>query len=658
MKTLSLWLWYLLPANPLVLRIVQGGSRRPRHLGIRMAYLGGLIALVVGGLLFGEGMSGHITVTELAKSGALVFKAVSYGQVLLVCLLAPLFMAGAIGQEQSSNTYDILLTTPLSNLQIVLGVLAGRLFFVLALLASGLPLFAVLLLFGGVPVTAVFVSFAVAAISAITVGAVAVTLSVLRAGGRRAVFGFVIAVAAYLVTVYSLDTMIVRRLGPSASAANNLLVSAPPTTTVAGQTSTWLTPLHPLLTLEASMNTANYRPPPAESLSAYPAVVRFYLSQPFGAFAALGGLTSATLLIFSSTLVRRLGQPRTAHPWWTRLARITHLARRGTVDESGQYHRAPRTVWANPIAWREARTRGNRLNSILLRIAYVTAALSAATALLWFYHTGALPMIQDPAGHGTLTPNQVMRLALTVLLLAELAVVVLVALYMSASSVSREREDGTLDLLLTTPITPKQYLWGKLRGLVSFLTLLMAVPVATAAIIAAYAWIGAQLDWPTAWVEHRWIDRRGASHHQPTALLLPEAPLILALMTVPFIALCVMIGMSWSLRAKGVLNAIIPSVGVVGAFLVVTGFCGYNAVQNIPWVGPVIGAFSPIAVILAAVDPWQHVAGFADQPAQGRLALAGCTLAAAATYALIVKITQATLVRGFDQTVRQLSGDG
>ena len=36
---------------------------------------------------------------------------------------------------------------------------------------------------------------------------------------------------------------------------------------------------------------------------------------------------------------------------------------------------------------------------------------------------------------------------------------------------------GTLDLLLTTPITPNKYIWGKVRGLVSFLVLLVAVPV-------------------------------------------------------------------------------------------------------------------------------------------------------------------------------------
>jgi hypothetical protein len=45
------WLWHLLPANPIVVRIVEGGSRRVGHLWVRMGYLGALIVLMIVGLL-------------------------------------------------------------------------------------------------------------------------------------------------------------------------------------------------------------------------------------------------------------------------------------------------------------------------------------------------------------------------------------------------------------------------------------------------------------------------------------------------------------------------------------------------------------------------------------------------------------------------------
>jgi hypothetical protein len=46
-----------------------------------------------------------------------------------------------------SQTYDILLSTPLTNGQIVLGSLLSRLFFVVALLVSGIPIFSITQIF-------------------------------------------------------------------------------------------------------------------------------------------------------------------------------------------------------------------------------------------------------------------------------------------------------------------------------------------------------------------------------------------------------------------------------------------------------------------------------------------------------------------------------
>ena len=229
MTALLHWLLNLGPTNPMVRRIVHGGARRTQHFLVRTGYLAVLVGLVIFTMITGGALQGSVAMSELAKAGSTVFAVIAYGQVIGVCLLAPLFMAGAIASEQSGKTYDILLTTPLSNLQIVLGSLLGRLFFVLALLASGLPLFAVLLVFGGVRTGAVVQAFAVAGCTAVLVGSVAVTLSVLRAGGRKAVFMFVIAIAGFLVGAYALDVVLIRRLNPL------------PYTT-------WLTPLHPATT--------------------------------------------------------------------------------------------------------------------------------------------------------------------------------------------------------------------------------------------------------------------------------------------------------------------------------------------------------------------------------------------------------------------------
>jgi len=610
MQTLLRWFWYSAPANPIVVRTVQGASRRTRDLWIRMVYLGGLVALVSFGLLARGGLNPSISLSELAKAGTYLFWFVSNVQVLLICLLAPLFMAGAIAQEQAGKTYEILLTTPLTNLQIVLGSLLGRLFFVLVLLSSGLPLFAVLLIFGGVPVSSVFVAFAVAALVALLVGCVAVTLAVLQTGGRKAVFIFVVAIAGYLVAAYVVDTQLLR----------------------VAPTTTWLTPLHPLLVLEASLNSANYRPPAPEALASRSALVRFYLGQPFAAFATLSGLLSFAMISWSTLFARGIVQSAGSGAVWRRWIGL---------DASGKERRhPPRNVRGNPIAWREAHTRGNRTGGIIARWGFLVLTTAATVIALAMYHVGQI----RPA---------TFRTTITTMLLLEMAVIVMVGVYMSAGSVSGEREDGTLDLILTTPVTPQQYIWGKLRGLVRFLTLLLAAPIMTMAIVAAYTIVGVILQWPRAMISDPIIG--GNLRHM---LILPESPLLLALILVPFVALCVMVGMTWSLKSKGVLGAVVPVIAIIGTLSMVLGMCGFQMAGNVPFLGPIVNAFSPATSLIMLINPWVYAKGFAEEMGPGRLTLVLAALVAAAGYSFVVYTMLRGMVKGFDHTVRRLSGTG
>jgi len=633
------FLYRLVPANPIVVNVVQSGSDRLQHLWIRMGYTGALILLVMIGLLTGEGLRGAVGLSDLAKNGSTVFQIIAYGQVIMICLLAPLFMAGAIAREQQGKTFDILLTTPLTNLQVVLGSLSGRLFLVLALLLSGLPLFSVLLIFGGVPVQSVFVAFAVAALTALMVGSVATTLAVLRIGGRKAVFVFVIGVVAYLVSFYALERFLVRPL------------SASPETT------TWITPLHPLLVLESAVSPTTYHPSNAEQLVGRSGFARWYLSEPFWTFTTLTVSASALLLLWATINVRRIaqGQSDLVH-------RIKRFLRIRSAMGAERRH-PPREVGKNPVAWRESHTRGHEAASILGRWGFAAIGLITAGVLMLMYHHGKLGDFGTAGAAGGaaggMTAPEVFHTALSVLLLLELSVVVLVAIYMSAGAVSREREDGTLDLMLTTPITPKHYLWGKLRGLVSFLSLLIAVPVLTVAMVSVYSLVGRWLEWEQAVFQFTRPGRYGGGPVVADgALMLPEAPIWLLLTLVPFVAFCVMVGLTWSVKSKGVMGAVVPSLLIVGLVSVVLGFCGYSAAASVEGVGPVLNSFSPVTNMVTLVNPWQHLEGFAEDASVGRVALGIGAVIAAGGYALIVFGLLTAMVRGFDMTVRRLSGTG
>ena len=642
MQALYSWLWRLVPGNPQVVRIVQGASRRNQHALVRLCYLLILIGIVFIGLIGGGGLSGSGDLGELAQAGAQIFRIVAMGQVILVCLIAPVFMAGAIASEQSGKTYNILLTTPLSNLQIVLGSLIGRLFFILALLFSGLPLFAVMLIFGGVPVSSIFVAFAVAALTAFFVGAVAVLLSVMRAGGRKAVFAFVISIAAYLVVVGALDMVVLRQVGP------------------ANQT-TALTSIHPLLVLDANINRANYSPPGPEQLSKYPGVIRFYLGQPFAAFSTLTAGSSLAIVLFCSIWVRRIGAGDSRLMIWLKSKLRLANTRRRKARDLGT---------GNPIAWREANTRGKLAGGIIARYGFVVLGLVGLGILMFYYHFDASFAVQLGAD-GKPLANQVnsstaatewFRPALMALLITEIAVITLVALYMAAGSVSKEREDGTLDIMLTTPITPRYYIWGKLRGLVRFLSVMIALPVLSLAIVGIYSMVGGMFDWPQTTVMQdipsstNMMGVSSGGGKKPVPLVYIDAAPLLLIMLLPFISVCVAIGMYASLRAKGVLGAIIPSVAIVGGGALVFGFCGLAATSEIPLIGPVLNAFSPATNVLMIIDPNQWVKGFTNEPIFGRISMVIAALIAATGYAVIVWSIITAMVKGFDHTVRRLSG--
>jgi ABC-type transport system involved in multi-copper enzyme maturation permease subunit len=349
--------------------------------------------------------------------------------------------------------------------------------------------------------------------------------------------------------------------------------------------------------------------------------------------------------------VRRLGQGGPMIPLPSKWRTFLRLS------APGERTRAPREVWKSPIAWREANARGNRFGGILARWGFIVLGIGAAIVLVVKFHNGTLPKFASALGARATDDGPAFRMALLALLLLEFAVITIVALYMSAGCVSKEREDGTLDLLLTTPVTQHQYVWGKLRGLVSFLSALIAVPVGTMAIACIYALFAGK----RAEVMYYSVSTSGTGGSgYPGPLIYPEMMVILPLVLVPFVALCVTVGMTWSIKAKGVLGAVIPSVAIIGGLALVLGFCGMNAVQNVPVIGAVINAFSPVTNMIVLVNPIENVNNFLRSPdnssAAGRMSLFIGALIAAAGYGVIVYAYIGATVKSFDQVVRKLSG--
>ncbi len=620
MPAILRYLLRLGPTNPIAVRLIQGGSRRRRDLYIRGLYLGSMI-LVLLWLLLINTESGVADYRALAAAGAGSFAMIAYLQIGLICVLAPVFMAGAIAQEASPRTWDILLTTPMTPGQIVLGSLFGRLFFILALLACSLPLFALTQYYGGVPGRSIFAAYLIAGAAAILVGSIAIALSSSRVVGRRAVFAFYITVVSYLAVTIGVDRFLVQA-GYGAGED--------------GTGVTWMTALNPFLALNAMLEPTNY--PRADALDpSLTAVARFMLATPVTAW-CVGSLALSVVMMTASAITVRAGGLATMTGGSSSVPLHRRLLRRSAGE--GEDHRAPRPVWNNPVAWREAAARNSTLGRIIARWTFVGLGLAWGLGLVVVYHTGA--MTADS-----------FRLALATTVLGELAVTTLVAINMSATAISREREDGTLDLLLTTPLTAAAYLNGKLRGLITYLMPLILVPVATVGGAGLYAWLGLVQGFDTATVPGT-----VGQTTQDFPVVLPESLLVAGVISIAFIACCVMIGLNFSLRSKGTLASVVAAVAVIAVVAGSLGLCGFLSADEIATVGPALAAFSPASAVRAMVDPRSGFLGTLGEQSltTARVALGVGSVVAAAGYVLAVYAIHAHMVRNFDFTVRKLAG--
>ena len=532
-------------------------------------------------------------------------------------------MGGAIAQEANPRTWEVLLTTPMTAAEIVLGNLFGRLFFVLGLLVCSMPLFALTQYYGGVPGHAILASYLVAGCTALLVGALAIALSVSRLVGKRAFFVFYVAIVTYLGVTIAVDVAL-RKSGQGMGPL--------------GQGVTPMTSLNPFLALYALLNPTSY---PKAAEGSYSGIMSYMLETPVKFWCIGSALLSVFFMAASTFTVRlgglsALGQDSSGVAWHRRLF--------GLKAKSGG-HRAPKAVWTNPIAWREAASRNSTPAKIAARYIFLSLGGLFGLGIIVLYHMGTLT-------HDTF------QYALLATLWGEIAVIALVGINTAATAISKEREDGTLDLLLTTPITASAYLKGKLRGLIAYLLPLLAIPIGT--LLAAGLYVlcdgfgragGVMLDKPLGAI--------GSGRSVSVPVVLPEAGILAAIMIIPFMAFCVMVGLHWSLRSRGTLSSVVGTVGVAGAIAGVIGLCSWNAAGSIPDLGAVAAALSPASLLYAVVHPWDALTSTITSVGLdgARVWLfIGCVVSAGIHAAICYGI-HSNMVRTFDMTVRKLAGN-
>lgn len=433
-----------MPFLPVVLRELRAEARRPANYWVR-AGCGAVFAAVFWAVMSAQ----HRT---QAGQGIHLFAALNATLFTFILLAVPILAADCISRERREGTLGLLFLTPLTAPGIVVGKLACHALRALTLFLVAIPVLAVPLLLGGVG----WRDLTMAALIDSTVFVVALSASLIASSFHRDWTRSVItALALTLATAFVLLSM-------HALITQWLFYSHPPQAWVRGGwlpdpwrqawSDCWEEPLLQRAEWIFSLATGWYGS-------------KFQLRYGFlgygwnwsGNFSSAGFQACwlgwvATLFLnsllglmaairFAAWRLRRAWQEAPPPVWQQTAARTLTEARflRGILRR-----RLRAMLEANPIGWLQQRAWGARMT----RWSWCLIIILAECAVMAEFQSNVF-------SEGWLVSGQYVLGALLLLSLA----------FCAAASFKEERETGALELLLVTPLTPRQIILGRVRGL-------------------------------------------------------------------------------------------------------------------------------------------------------------------------------------------------
>lgn len=429
--------------GPILAREWMVAPRRVRFYVQRVVFVLVLFSLVCTAWALMAGIQQVRNVGDLSRFGVLVFQIVVPLELIVTMFLAAVTSASSVTQEKDRRTLILLLLTQLTSTQIVIGKLASSLIGIANLILAALPLLLLIAVLGGVSIEQVLLATAIILVTATWSGALANVVAFWREKTFQALAITLLAIVGWLAFC-------------EAVAAGSVSV-------IDSRWADILSPVRALWTV------------------CQPIGQRQWMSIPGGAAAAYCFLGATAALVFSSVAILRLRiwnpsrQLRQQAPEPDEDYSIKQPSER-TADTKSWKVRAPRRMWNNPVLWREVRTWAYGRKLLLIRLAYMALFVAAVAGLYWSVSTGTA--LQRSRLADELIP-------VSAKLLAPFFVISLVMINaLAVNSITNERDAQALDLLLATQITPRQFLFGKLLGVIYVTKEMVLLPIA----LSVYLW--------------------------------------------------------------------------------------------------------------------------------------------------------------------------
>jgi len=171
--------------GPIFDKELRVSSRRKRNYTLRLIYvilLTIFVAIVWLSVVKSEGSSSYQK-SRLALAGKTIVTTIVTFQFIATQIIAVIMLSTSISDEIYHRTLGLLMTTPISGFQIVMGKLFSKLLQLILLLAISLPLLAIVRIFGGVPWNYVLSSLFITLTAVIFAGSLSLYFSI---NNRRA----------------------------------------------------------------------------------------------------------------------------------------------------------------------------------------------------------------------------------------------------------------------------------------------------------------------------------------------------------------------------------------------------------------------------------------------------------------------------------------
>ncbi len=444
-------------AGPLFTRELTITPQHAKHFGIRAGYVAALCILIYTGAQTTFGLVPLHNVGDIARFGTFIFNLLCFVQLVLILAASLLFSAGSVAAEKDRRTLILLLMTDLRATELVIGKTLASLLPVFVLIAVSIPVMCFLSMLGGILFDQI------------------VWVELLCVASSIAAASWGTLVGYWREKTFQILAVTLMGAGLFIGLAETIIA---------------VTENSPIATYASYCN-------PFRALNQ----ILYPLSNPnlalptVAAWGPIGVMCGIAIVMWVITTLRvRIWNPSRfmyTHPDQeadpTVAAQVAEIQSEdvahvvGEVVLEGQSHsnadgarvkeevitrQSSRPVWNLPIIWREICTQAYGRKVGLIKLAYY---IFAVFCILWVNRSP----VDAPKLLGVLSTE-----GLVFILLALIGLILVNA--QSVTCLTSERDGQTLELLLVTEVTAKEFIYGKLGGVFFNTKEVIAVPLLVA----------------------------------------------------------------------------------------------------------------------------------------------------------------------------------